>query len=117
MGIDLKVMATSFRERSGEFLPTATLRFERDHRLLAQLSLDATPCLVRPLPPGMKVGSYEDEGLEWVEADRYGKGLTYSTPADLQRLALPEDLGPWNTAVLAFLLALPPNARIVLFWC
>jgi hypothetical protein len=117
MGIDLKVMATSFRERRGEYLPTATLRFERDPRLLAQLAPDATPSLVRPLPPGLKVGSYEDEGLVWVEADRYGSPLTCTTPTDLRNLRLPDDLAPWNAAVLAFLLALPPDARIVLFWC
>lgn len=117
MGVDLKVLASNFREHRGEFLPTATLRFERDPRLFARLAPDATPCLVRPLPPGLRVGHYEDGGLVWVETDRNGHRLTYTTPADLRRLEVPADIDPWNRAVLAFIMALPENARLVLFWC
>jgi hypothetical protein len=117
MGIDLKVMATRFREVRGEFLPTATLRFERDSGLFSRLAPEATPTLVQQVPPGLKVGSFEDEGLIWVEADRYGHALTFTTPAALEQLGPPDDLSPWNRAVLAFLLALPQDSRIVLFWC
>jgi hypothetical protein len=117
MGIDLKILASHFREHRGEFLATATLRFDRDARLLAQLALDAQPCLVQPLPTGLKVGHYEDEGLKWDDVDRQGARLTFTTPADLQRLRLPDDLVPWNRAVLAFLLGLPPEMRVVLYWC
>lgn len=117
MGVDLKVMASHFRERRGELLPTATLRFDRDAALFAQLAPDASPCLVRPLPEGMTVGAYEDEGLRYTVADRFGNRLTYTTPADLAGLVAPADLAPWNRAILAFLLALPPESRIVLFWC
>lgn len=117
MGIDLKVMASYFRERGGEFLPTATLRFERDPRLFSLLSRDTVPCLVRPLPDGLKIGSYEDQGLTFVDVDRYGNLLTFTTPEDLRRLEPPGDITPWNHAVLCFLLALPDDARVVLFWC
>jgi hypothetical protein len=117
MGIDLKVLASHFREHRGELLATATLRLERDSALLTQLTPDAVPCLVRPLPAGLKVGHYEDEGLRWKEVDQYGKPLTFTTPDDLRRLRLADDLTPWNRAVLAFLLALPPGSRIVLYWC
>jgi hypothetical protein len=117
MGIDLEVMASRFRERRGEFLPTATLRFDRDSGLLGQLDLRATPCLVRPLPEGLKVGRYEDQGLTFTDVDRRGQPLTFTTPADLLGLRVPEDIDPWNRAVLAFLLALAPDTRIVLFWC
>jgi hypothetical protein len=117
MGIDLKVLATSFREVRNEFLATATLRFERDSALFARLTLDATPCLVRPLPPGLRVGTYEDTGLTWTESDRYGKPLTFTTPSDLRRMEVPADLDPWNRAILAFIMALPEDTRIVLVWC
>lgn len=117
MGIDLKVFASQFREHPGEFLATATLRFERNLALFAQLAPDAQPCLVRPLPAGLKVGHYEDVGVRWEEVDRKGRQLTFTTPVDLRRLRLPNDLAPWNRAVLAFLLALAPDARIVLYWC
>lgn len=117
MGIDLEVMASRFRERRGEFLPTATLRFDRDSGLLGQLDPEATPCLVRPIPEGLKVGRYEDQGLVFTQVDRRGQPLTFTTPADLRGLRVPDDIDPWNRAVLAFLLALPPETRIVLFWC
>jgi hypothetical protein len=117
MGIDLTVHASHFRERRGEFLATASLRLDRDGALFARLAADADPCLVAPLPAGLKLGHYEDQGLRWVEADRHGNPLTYTTPARLQGLRPPADLAPWNRAVLAFLLALPPDTRIILYWC
>lgn len=117
MGVDLKIHASHYRERRGEFLATASLHFDRDEALFAQLAADASPCLVTPLPSGLKLGHYEDDGLKWAEADRYGNTLTCTTPADLRRLRVPDDVAAWNRAVLAFLLALPPDARIVLYWC
>lgn len=117
MGLDLKVMASHFRERRGEFLPTATLRFDRDAGLFAQLAWDATPCLVHPLPEGLRVGCYEDEGLRFTDVDRDGNRLTYTTSADLRLLRVPDDFAEWNRAILAFLTTLPPDARVVLYWC
>lgn len=117
MGLDLKVFATQFRERRGEFLSTASLRFDRDQRLLSQLSLDATPCLVQPLPQSLTVGHYEDEGLRFDAVDNYGKPLTWTTSEAVQAVRVPEDVSPWNRAVLAFLVRLPPDTRIVLYWC
>jgi hypothetical protein len=89
----------------------------RDSALLAQLAPDSEPCLVQPLPPGLKVGHHEDEGLRWDEVDRQGQPLTFTTSTALRRLRLPDDLSPWNRAVLAFLWALPPDSRIILYWC
>ncbi len=117
MGLDLTVLASHFRERRGEFLPTAILRFDRDAALFGQLARDASPSFVHPLPDGLKAGYYEDTGLTYVDADRYGQRLTYTTPADLQRLRVPDDLAEWNRAILAFLMALSPDARLVLYWC
>jgi hypothetical protein len=117
MGIDLKAMASQFRERRGELLPTATLRFERDPRLFSRMSADVAPCLVHSFPEGLKTGCYEDDGLIFTDVDRYGRRLMYTTPTELQRLELPEAISPWNRAVLAFLLALPSETRIVLYWC
>lgn len=117
MGIDLKVMTSHFRERRGELLPTAMLRFERDSALFSKLSMDAVPRLVQPLPPDLKVGSYEDEGLVFTQADRYGQPLSWISRADLAAMELPDRVSSWNRAVLAFLLALPEDIRIVLFWC
>jgi hypothetical protein len=117
MGIDLKVLASQFREHRGEFLATATLRFERDAHLLAQFAIDAEPGLAHPLPEGLKIGHYEDDGLKFDTVDRYGAPLTFTTPGDLQNLRLPDDLIQWNRAVLNFLSALPAQTRLVLYWC
>jgi hypothetical protein len=116
MGIDLTVTATYFRERRGEFLPTATLRFERDHGLFHQLVPEAMPCLILPLPAELKAGLYDDHGLTFRATDRQGQPLTFTTPANLRKLTLPGDISPWNRAVLAFLFALPADTRLILNW-
>lgn len=116
MGVDLKALATHFRERRGEFLPTAILRFDRDEGLFAQLARDAVPCLVHPLPADLKVGCYEDTGLTYQTVDRNGDPLTFTTSADLLRIRVPGDIAEWNRVILAFLTALPPDARIILYW-
>jgi hypothetical protein len=85
--------------------------------LLAQLDREADPCLVHPLPNGLKIGHYDDQGLRFDDLDRYGKPLTFTTSTDLRRLQLPADMAPWNQAVLGFLLAMPPDVRLFLYWC
>lgn len=117
MGIDLKILASNLRERRGELLSTASLRLDRDPRLLSLLSKEAVPCLVQPLPAGLKVGHYEDDGLKFAEKDRYDQELTFTTPEQLQGVREIEEISEWNRAVLAFLFALPPDTKIVLFWC
>ena len=117
MGIDLIALASNFRERRGEMLSTASLRFDRDHRILALFSKDAQPCRVLPLPEGLKVGRYEDAGLRYDDKDRYGNPLTFTTSDLLGDIPEIEEICEWNRAVLAFLLALPPETRIVLYWC
>jgi hypothetical protein len=78
MGMDLKAMESQFRELRGELLPTATLRFERDPRILGRTSAVVAPCLVHPFPEGRKTGCYEDEGLTFTDVDRYGRRLRYT---------------------------------------
>src|SRR4051812_42482942 len=109
MGIDLKVLASHFRERRGGVLPAAPPPLDRDAGLFAQLAIDAEPRMVKPLPEGLKVGHYEEEGLKFEETDRHGNRLTFTTPAELRNLRGTDDLSPWNRAVFAFLLALPPD--------
>jgi hypothetical protein len=53
----------------------------------------------------------------FADTDRRGEPLTFTTPIGLRRLRIPEHNSQWNQAILAFLLALPPDARIILFWC
>jgi hypothetical protein len=115
MGLDLKVMTSHFRERRGEVLSTASLRFDRDEGIFAQLMPDAVPCLVYPIPPGVVLGCYEDKGLMYTATDGRGTQLTYTTPEDLNRLRVDPGVAPWNRAILAFLLALPADSRVFLY--
>jgi len=117
MGLDLKVMASHFRERRGEVLSTATLRFDRDTGIFTQLARDAVPCLVHELPPGVVVGCYEDEGLRYTDTDARGNRLTYTTPREIAALVLGADTAPWNLAIASFLRALPAGTQIFLYWC
>ena len=117
MGIDLKILASNFRERRGELLSTASLRADRDPRLLSVFSTEAVPCIVQPLPDGLKVGHYEDAGIRFDDKDRYGRPLTFTTPEKLEALRDIEEINDWNRAIVAFLLALPPDTKIILYWC
>lgn len=117
MGIDLKLLASNLRERRGELLSTASLRLDREPRMLSFLSREAVPCLVQPLPEGLKLGHYEDDGLKFEATDRYGQPLTFTTPELLRSIRAIEEFSEWNRAVLAFMLALPPGSRIILYWC
>ncbi len=115
MGIDLKFLVSSFRERD-EMLATASIRADRQPAFLAQFSRQAVPCRVEQLPAGMKVGHYEDAGIRYDDADRYGQPLTYTTSDRLKDFPEIEEISAYNRAALAFLLALPPDKKIVLYW-
>jgi hypothetical protein len=117
MGIDLKILASNFREHGGELCATAKIRFDRDGRVLALFSREATPCVVRPLPDGLKIVHEEQDGLKQDDKDRYGEPLTFTTSELLDELPAIEDISQWNRAVLAFLFSLPPETKIVLYWC
>jgi hypothetical protein len=45
MGVDLKVMASHYRERRGEFLATATLRLDREPHSSRSSPWTLTPAL------------------------------------------------------------------------
>ena len=117
MGIDLRVLASHFREHRGEMLATAEIRLDRDPRLLSVFSKNAVPCIVQPIPEGLKVGQHTEKGLVYAENDSYGNRLTFTTSKELKSLRVVENLTDWNRAALAFLLSLPPETRIVLYWC
>lgn len=117
MGIDLRALASNFRERGGELVSTASLRFDRDARLLALFTPNAKPCVVQPLPTGLKVGHYEDDGLKFDEKDRYGQPLTFTNSELLGQLPAIDEISEWNRAILTFLLSLPTTTKIVLYWC
>lgn len=67
-----------------------------------------------PLPNG--ADWYCDQGLEHYKEDPYGDPLTWLTAHTLVRLLSAVPLHGWDMATLAFLKALPPSTRVVLWW-
>jgi hypothetical protein len=116
MGIDLKILASNFRERDGRMLSTASIRLDRDPRVLSLIAKDDAP-----IPPELSIGHFEDEGLRYDRTDSRGNPLTFTTPEKLQQsqkiLESIEETSQWNRAAVAYLLSLPPGSRIVLYWC
>jgi hypothetical protein len=53
----------------------------------------------------------------FVDKDRYGNPLTFTTPEQVKAISATDDIGDWNKAVMAFLIALPAGTRIILYWC
>lgn len=60
---------------------------------------------------------YGDSGLESVNTDPYGTPLTYAIAADLAKCLDPADLRRMDPAVRAFINEMPPDWRVVLWWC
>jgi hypothetical protein len=59
---------------------------------------------------------YEDEGLkEWKE-DPYGQPLTFMLAHTIARHLSAASLHGFDAATLAYLNALPPETRVVLWW-
>jgi hypothetical protein len=122
MGIDLKILASNFRERPDRILTTAAIRLDRDPRLLSLFSKSADPCIVQPIPEGMKIGHFEDGGLQYDDKDRHGNPLTFTTSEQVARLAEKvrsniDEISQWNRAALAFIASLPPETKVILYWC
>lgn len=68
------------------------------------------------VPLGDSVYWYEDEGLKQRAEDPYGKPLTFMPAHTIARHLSKVPLRGWDAAVLAFLNALPPATRVVLWW-
>jgi len=106
-----------------------TLVFERhphlDGPVLASNKLDfgyVDHALLEALKP---VSVPLDEGVEWYEddsglmlrkTDPYGDSLTFISVALLVPRLEVVAKAPWPMAVVAFLRALPPSTRVVLWW-
>lgn len=81
----------------------------QDYDLFDRIAAEAVP-MIDPM------SWYEDEGLEEVREDSYGKPLTSIPARALARHFARVAVSGWDAAVLVFVNALPPDARIVLWW-
>jgi hypothetical protein len=71
---------------------------------------------VKRIPDGVRFSRYSDEGIEDRNDDQYGNPLTYITAGDLAIVKLHKQASLWNQACWAFIRALPPKTKIVLWW-
>nr|MBI4156163.1 hypothetical protein [Candidatus Woesearchaeota archaeon] len=128
MGLDLTIIPLSHgRALSGSILGYDSLNFVRDYRIFAQIAdvdgksaipegdIEAIVCTY-PLPPGVKVGIYGDNGIRHTRKNPYGEEMVYATAREMRKLSLPEDVSPSNKAIMAYIKALQRDTPIILEW-
>ena len=81
----------------------------RDYEAFDRIKAEAIP-----MPEG--VLWYGDEGIEDRKDDPYGEPLTWMAAHTLARHLAAQPLRGWDVATLAFLKALPPATKVVLWW-
>jgi hypothetical protein len=97
------------------FAKDPLLAFERmrldwqDYEAFDRLKADA-------IPFQNGVDWYDDDGLRHTTTDDYGDTLTYVAAHTLTKHLSVVQLRGWDAAVLAFLKALPPDTKVVLWW-
>ena len=96
-------------DRNAELVVYDRLRVDtQDEELFEQIRALATPL-------GMDVYWWSEDGAGDVSTDAYDFPLTFITAFRLAALLGSMD-HPWDAALKAFLVALPPATRVVLFW-
>lgn len=112
MGIDLQLMTSHFRERDTSMAVTTVIRLDRDDWLFDQIRSRA-----HTLPAEFWVG----HGDQDLRDDAYGVRLTCLFGKDFASIqaATPPAIfmDPLNRAALQFFCMLPPETRVILYWC
>lgn len=124
MGIDLTLCPVrhDHGKDSGSILVYTRLDFNmRDYDLWKKIQAEA-------IPLGVPVSWYMDQGIEDVTEDPYGSPLTFITAHRLLKIIdehfkSSDELwirsgnrGHWDLGCLAFIRALNPDRRIILWW-
>ncbi|NCS98811.1 hypothetical protein GW764_01345 [Candidatus Parcubacteria bacterium] len=101
------------------------LRFQSDRRIFRQI-IDLSEyekekfeqkVSPKPLPAGISLTTYEDEGLTEVKKDDlFGNELCYLEAGDFMKIIFPEDTSQINMAIKSFLDSLDPKTMIILYW-
>ena len=113
MGLDLTIMPVRPLDGiGGMVLGYERLQFGRDSEFFDVLK-DKVP--VHPLPSGVKVGIYGDEGLRETRENPYGEEMVYAMAGEMGNFKHPETHQK-NEAILAYIKALPENTPIILEW-
>ena len=128
MGLDLTLLPLNNKIRlEGFVLCHDRLSFDRNYYTFAQIadlngksqvSEDGIEAIVRtfPLPPSVKVSTYEDEGIRTGRTNPYGEEMVYALAGDLRKIRLPDNASEKNKAIMAYVGALEENTPIILEW-
>jgi hypothetical protein len=127
MGLDLTLCPNPFSnlgiEWDGRFLAYDRISLKRNYTIFAQICPEINRdwnmrekqrCNPKPMP--VPVAWYNDEGIETITEDAYGKPLTYVTAGELSKIKVPKDTSDWNKAVFALIRSLDPETQILLYW-
>jgi len=110
MSLSLRFIFVKWEHSPGRILGYERLSLShQDYELFDRIRAEATPI------DGVLL-SYEDEGIKDRSDDPYGTQLTFLTAHRLAKHFEGVEMEAWDAAVLAFVKALPPSTRIVLWW-
>lgn len=112
MGIDLSLGIQRHNRVMNWFLVYDRLSLDRDYRLF-EVVRETEPM---PIPNNIKVDWYDDEGVETITEDPYGRALTCLPADELVSAMGVNELSQKNTAVMRYLEALPADYMVVLYW-
>ena len=71
---------------------------------------------LQTIPQEMFVVVHNDRLRGKIRSDVYGGELTFVEAGELNKIALPNSISPWDRAVMAFVSTLPPKTPIILYW-
>lgn len=113
-------------KRSGYFLGMNRLDFEDEWKVFRQIRDmtsfgDKEPKFQiivnpKPLPANHKLAIYGDEGIEKTEEDENGETLTYLEAGEFAKIIMSEYSSVINKAIILFLLSLPKDTMVILYW-
>ena len=111
MGIDLTIVPQNFPQLNDHLAYTRLGFMFRDYDYFDELQK-----ISRPLNEVFRW--YDDEGLTKRDDDKYGDKLTFIMASDFLKVKKvgKRKLSDWDKAIFAFIKALEPSTKLVLFW-
>lgn len=111
MSLSRTLAFDQYRHDLDPIIASNRLKFEGD----AERRREALKLVTLPLAAGVEwLG--DDEGLKLCKTDVYADELTFVSAGLLAPRLQEAAQGPWGRAVVAFVQALPPYRRLVLWW-
>lgn len=111
MGTSLILAFDRFAFASEPILCSERHRIDwRDYELFDRIRADAVPL-------GLGAYWYDVDGLEEILVDPYGSPLTYLAAGTLARHLKDAPLKGFDAATRAYVEHLPPETKVVLYWC